>query len=509
MAELVLCKSNGFDWLSVENIIFKGIILYKGQSYNSNDRNSGLKFEILNDILKNIEKISGNFIIIKRNRENILVYTDVVRSFPLYYSEIDNKVIIADAINSILLRKEIQLSEWPQKEFFLTGFVTGKGTMVEDVFSVPASSVCTFGENPNDIMCHEYHTYAYNHESDIDVVEVKRQYEKVFNDVRDVVKGRTVVVPLSGGYDSRLIIEQLYKLAIKDVICFTYGIPGNKEAVISKEVADFYGYPWIFIEYNKEKWQDDSIQKYIEETFDYVSLPHIQDFIAVKELKNRGLIPQNSIFIPGHSGDFIAGSHLHKRLIDCQQEDAFKFEILWKHYKLNPTFRIQTTLTHVLDHEKIEDKSLSYPNRYEKWGLRERQSKFIVNSARVYEYFDFEWYMPLWDMRLVNFWLSVPVGEKINRTLYFKYISQHDPWYSPSIKKNVVPSLSKSKYYVNWLLRCFRNWKERTQKRNPMGWYYLISRKTNLKSFGFYESINGLLVRELIETVRGKIERRN
>jgi asparagine synthase (glutamine-hydrolysing) len=64
------------------------------------------------------------------------------------------------------------------------------------------------------------------------------------------------VVPLSGGLDSRIIVAMLKRLGVEDVICFTYGKKGNREAEISRQVAEALGYRWYFVEYTKEKLYD-------------------------------------------------------------------------------------------------------------------------------------------------------------------------------------------------------------------------------------------------------------
>ena len=42
----------------------------------------------------------------------------------------------------------------------------------------------------------------------------------------------------------------------------------------------------------------------------YTSLPAKHEFSVVKELKQKNLIPENSVFIPGFSGDMLGGSLL-------------------------------------------------------------------------------------------------------------------------------------------------------------------------------------------------------
>lgn len=50
---------------------------------------------------------------------------------------------------------------------------------------------------------------------------------------------------------------------------------------------------------------------------------------------------------------------------------------------------------------------------------QERQSKFIANSVKCYEYFGFEWRIPLWDNEIADYWMRVPARCRYGRNLFF------------------------------------------------------------------------------------------
>ena len=60
-------------------------------------------------------------------------------------------------------------------------------------------------------------------------------------------------------------------------------------------------------------------------------------------------------------------------------------------------------------------------NAIEFFDFNERQAKFIVNSVRAYEFFGYEWRIPLWDTELIDFFLKVPLKYRISQDLYKKY----------------------------------------------------------------------------------------
>ena len=223
------------------------------------------------------------------------------------------------------------------------------------------------------------------------------------------LKKKTALVPLSGGYDSRLILACLKNHGYKNVQCFTYGDPKGKDLKIAKKIAKSLGYHIHTISLNtkfiKKEFNIDFLKKYMRYAFNGVSVPHLQDFLAVKYLHDNKLIPNDSVFIPGHSGDLFAGTHIMYLNESSSKKDAIS-AIIKKHFWLS-------------DHDK--DWSINYNNKaspssnMENWSWKERQAKFIVNSIRTYEYFGYESRIPLWDLDLASFFRNIPLEFKNRR----------------------------------------------------------------------------------------------
>ena len=81
---------------------------------------------------------------------------------------------------------------------------------------------------------------------------------------------------------------------------------------------------------------------------------------------------------------------------------------------------------------------------YELYELENRQSKYVVNMNRVSEFLRLDWRMPLWDIRFVKYWNTVPDKFKINQNLYVDSINEANPadvWRKsiPVNKKKVFP----------------------------------------------------------------------
>ena len=64
-----------------------------------------------------------------------------------------------------------------------------------------------------------------------------------------------IVVPLSGGYDSRLVLAGLVAAGYRDLVTFTYGQPGSGEVRVSQRTAAALGVPWHGVAYTPAKWR--------------------------------------------------------------------------------------------------------------------------------------------------------------------------------------------------------------------------------------------------------------
>jgi asparagine synthase (glutamine-hydrolysing) len=222
-------------------------------------------------------------------------------------------------------------------------------------------------------------------------------------------------------------------LGFKDVICINYGVKGNYETPISKMVADRLGYEWLFIEYSKERFiqlfHSDEFAKYIRTVHKYHVAPNIQEFLSTFTLKEK-FSGKNLIFIPGHTGDFISGGHITKKVLFAVGVKDVAEAILQKHYYglrglPYPLQVINDVILYLNDYLKKSGNGLTAYQLYEIFDWRERQSKYISSFNKVYEYFNFRWSTPLWDKRFVDFWSTVPLKLKYNKKLYREFLAEY------------------------------------------------------------------------------------
>jgi asparagine synthase (glutamine-hydrolysing) len=205
------------------------------------------------------------------------------------------------------------------------------------------------------------------------------------------------------------------------VLCYTYGSADNIEIAPAGEIAERLQLPWINIVYDEKLitgYLDDPVFKgYYPYSAELSSMFFMQEYFAVKYLKENKKIPDDSVFIPGFSGDFLAGSHLTPGMSRSDNKDIVRI-ILHENFNLKKSNNSENSRYKKTINEKMILES-RYPwLKYENWEMKERQAKFITNSAGVYPYFGYDCRMPFWDNQFIDFCNSLAFKYKVDKKLY-------------------------------------------------------------------------------------------
>lgn len=371
--------------------------------------------------------LNGFFALIRRLPSGLVAYVDRVRTIPLFFAGNGSLVFVSDDAEWIRVQVgERQCDPIAVKEFRLTGYVTGADTLYPKVKQVLPGHRLWVGDRATALRQDSYFRFWHDESGTADVNQLYRRLESAIEEAMSrlvrFADGRQLVVPLSGGYDSRLVAIFLKRTGYKNVLTFSYGFPGNWESERSRRVASALGFEWVFVDYTRSRWRtwatSADFKRYLQVAGNWTSLPHIQDWPAVKVLKESGKVLPDAVFVPGHSGDFISSSHVPAQLREASavSQDEMVRWIIARFYNQVISSRIGRELRRHFAPRIVE--RLGVPeamsadvasNLFDLWGWREQQAKFILNAVRVYEYWGYNWWCPLWDLDVVRFWQTVPL----------------------------------------------------------------------------------------------------
>lgn len=438
MEAIQLFHNPGFPWYTESEISVKGYLFDNRNNFLQGSQLikyfSGISS--FPDFEERVSFANGVFSVIIRRGKESFVATDIIRSFPIFYARIQGHWFISDdAYRLAELSRINELNPMAKNEFLATGFVIGDETLLNGIRQVQAGEIIHFKED--DLNAKFYYSYRTHEAKEHEYPILKEEGEKVFGESFErfvaSLNGKTVVVPLSGGYDSRLIVSMLKHFQYENVICFTYGRRDNPEIELSNKVAEKLNYKWIYVEYTDELIQaytsDPAFLAYFPFASQMVSMFYMQEYFAVKYLKDYRLIPEDAIFAPGHSGDFLAGSQLNKHSnlnvkesVSELAERIYFIKYCYKRPRGSLQAKFLDRIEKNLQEKYMKDSDMAY-SIHEDWDFKEKLAKFNFNSTTTYTYFGYEFRLPFWDRKLVDFFKFLPLSAKVNKYLYDDLLS--------------------------------------------------------------------------------------
>lgn len=469
---------------------------------------------------------NGEFAAIIKLPDRTILVADKKRTIPLFYFRNENGVWVVQ--DFLYPKSHFEMRSDSEEEFLTTGFVAGEKTLFKNWNQVEAASSVILDET---LKISQYYSFVTEKEDSTVsewVRELKSIFEEIFDDLAERLDGKRIIIPLSGGYDSRLIALMLVERGLRDsILTFTYGRPGNGETTKSKEIADRLKLKWKYFVYNKEVWttmyQSAEWDEYVKYSNNGVSVSHLQDFPSTKKLVESEQL-KGAVFLPGHSLDYLAGGHLpYEATVDRQfeQDEVIQF-ILNKHHRLwTPENGFWNDSKQIIESIRQDVSQFSvYDNEHvcsiiDEWNWRERQAKFIINAVRVYEFFGQDWSMPLWDDRLIYFFSKIPVEYKYKKYLYDLTLHEMYPDYYPMPDKPGPELALRNKYGALYpvLRKAYRTKNLLTQYfKEPMEWYriypsyaqYLSSLRLKFdgKIYTNPYNVNSFIVKDTINELR-------
>jgi asparagine synthase (glutamine-hydrolysing) len=422
------------------------------------------------DVFKaRVGNLNGQFSLVVEKENEVWVTCSPTWSYPLFYHLSSFELCISDdpgVILSNLPEKKISIEN---RFFFLNFGVTPHAeTLVSGIQQVRPGEVIRFSQLTNG----KEHILNSFHREKVFAKSEKETYEllfKVFETYAGFLKDKKVLVPLTGGYDSRLIACLLKEMRHPHVTCATWGRSGNSEGITAERVARTLEFPYLFVPVDNKLlsgfWNDEQFKRYIDWSGHFSSMPYLQDYFAIKFLKETGVIDEGTVVLPGHPGDFLRGSHLVRGLPGQNSGEVIGNIIhnFGTSLPLNKAERnsIRETITASFF---SNEKPFHPVEEYERWDYEERQCKFIGNSSQVYTFFGINHMMPLFDKELLDYFLALPFEQRLGADLYNKTLEKlifrpNGCDFDLKPAGNEMKQGNRWKYFVlKWIPHFIREW---------------------------------------------------
>ena len=381
-----------------------------------------------------------------------LAAVDRLRLMPLFYGRLedgrlaisDSSASLADCIGGSTLDGEAAV------EFLLSGYVMDSRTLHEGVSQIQPGEVLFWRNGA--VSLHRHYRFLRAHSSTEGPESLTKTLhatmDEVFARLADRFAGQRIIVPLSGGLDSRLVVAMLKRHGHDDLVAHCYGRLDSREAQTSRAVADALNIPWLFVPYQDGDWHPLVSSPAMSEFWQFAgqaaTLPHLQDYLALHRIRqdDPGL---EAVFFPGMVGDMIAGVWtpsltLFREYAGGQPRSlgvsdgpvdlhtVSSWLLLSKYYQWPASkgeiHAIERRIRSFFAAVRFTDAHNSAA-AFDLFEFENRQARYLANCVRSYEFHGFGWWLPWCDSSLMDFFLTVPTDLRKLRRLYASWMRSH------------------------------------------------------------------------------------
>jgi len=388
---------------------------------------------------------TGSWTLIEAGDGVVRLTTDRTRSHHLLFTRAGDTWVISDDPQELRRHAPAWVRDEQAAGVFLhAGFTPGTRTLAHEVYATPAGSVVELRPDGT-WSCRSWETYRY----DADPITSPQEFAGVFRTALDTAvervlqdtDGRQLLVPLSGGLDSRLLAVWLKRHGARNVVTFTYGVPGSTEVAISRGVAEALGMDWFTVDLDPAEvartWAGPDGVGFQKRTWGLTSLPHVQDWYALLRMRRDALIDTDAVFLPGHT---IVGNMHDEHLLEGRPSRNDVLAAVARHHSLLQGDRNAWRHLPLLRRAVMQGaQEVSFPTRRNEdlagsgrsiqelleWvNLQERQAKYINESLKAYEAFGYGWALPMLDTELWRTWLRGSEELTATRDWYAQFTAE-------------------------------------------------------------------------------------
>lgn len=301
---------------------------------------------------------------------------------------------------------------------------------------------------------------------------------RVFERMVASVAGRQIVVPLSGGYDSRLIVYMLSRLGYRNVVCYTVGSADSPECAAAQQIARLLQYPIHHIDTAQPQMlqyiREPQFVRYADFVGALTNFAWLFEYAAMRWLQDHDAVAPDAVAVPGHSLDFLGGSHVRKALVNARSgASVLAGTMLYDSFEHGycPSLRAPLRAQFAADIRQGYTPWSAY-----QWAIMQhRLSHNINNSARAYEFLGYQLRLPYWDRELLDFFRVLPL-DQLQHPLLCRYAEQHLAALGASLKPVESPKIylqSKLRRRIKRFVPQFF-YTRRKKISDPVGEYFLM-----------------------------------
>lgn len=397
--------------------------------------------------------------------------------------------------------------------FTAIGFFLDEDTYYKDEVCLKPGTINTIDESGYLVKSEPWFNWHYS-PRDISFEDALNEFSELFESIIDQQVGdKKVILPLSGGLDSRTQAVALNHLD-KNVEAYSYSFEnGYNEAKISKQIADACKFKFEAFKITKGYlW--DSIEELSKINGCYAEFTHARQMAVIDSLKSKG-----DVFSLGHWGDVLFDSTAKTQLFIEDEVNLILKKIikpgglqlakaLWESWSLEGDFELylRDRVKSLLSHINIENSSAkirAFKSMY--WAPRWTTANLSVfESVHPIK-------LPYYDNEMCKFICTIPEDYLADRKLQIAYIKKRNKKLSKIVWQEQKPfnlnnfHFNKSPYNLpyrisNKLYRTLKNIVGKNYVQRNWELQFLGEENAkNLEKYIFNEDFYELVSKQIIE----------
>ncbi|TVT28909.1 hypothetical protein FO441_01110 [Salinicoccus cyprini] len=282
-------------------------------------------------------------------------------------------------------------------------------------------------------------------------------YDILRKDIKKQINvGKDLVVPISGGLDSRLILSAILEFKNADSIkTYTYGTPGTLDYEIGNKIAATTGTNHRNLDLSSAEYKYEDLIDYSQKVDNPTVMFHNLS-LSLMDLS------ESSILVSGFLGDVVSGKRL-EFLDESKLESRKRY---FRNMTLRNKFDVENEdiINYLSENTNYED--LDNLTEFEKLYILDYNLKSNYNHVLGYIDMD-KVYTPFYNTDFMNFLLSLPASYRQNQSYYKKLIFEKASTYLNEVPlKNFYGTKYYSKNYSRYFHRTKNAIKHRISKKS-------------------------------------------